>query len=162
MWTSPEEIPPGLLVFVSNLMRQGGSPGYTPIPLHICPTQPPPPAPQNPNLVDAIDDFYNEPSVEKILRQADEKRKEVEEKERLKAEQETAKAEALERKKRALEDGVQGAEGGEGEKPVVGVGARSGVSYCTPRKVVSKISNQIVGLKQVQDDDDDVADVFKL
>ena len=35
---------------------------------------------------------------------------------------------------------------------------------CTPRKVVPKMSNQIVGLKQAQedDDDDDVADVFKL
>ena len=35
---------------------------------------------------------------------------------------------------------------------------------CTPRKVVPKMSNQIVGLKKVQheDDDDDVADVFKL
>jgi hypothetical protein len=59
----------GLLVFVSNLMRQGGSPGYTPIPLHICPTQPPPPGPPNPALSAAIEEFYQEPSVERIQKQ---------------------------------------------------------------------------------------------
>ena len=59
----------GLLVFVSNLMRQGGSPGYTPIPLHICPTQPPPPGPPNPALMAAIEEFYQEPAVERIQKQ---------------------------------------------------------------------------------------------
>lgn len=96
--------------------------------------------------------------MERIQKQAADKLKEIEEKERQKAEEEKAKQEREERRKRGLEEGA------DGEKTVVvGVGAKSGVSYCTPRKVVPKMSNQIVGLKSVQDeDDDDVADVFKL
>lgn len=73
VWTSPEEIPPGLLVTLSNLMRQGGSPAYTPIPLQLCPKQPPPPQPTNPTIASAMDDFYKEPIVERIAQQAAEK-----------------------------------------------------------------------------------------
>jgi hypothetical protein len=62
--------------------------------------------------------------------QAADKLKEIEEKERQKAEEEKAKQEREERRKRGLEEGA------DGEKTVVvGVGAKSGVSYCTPRKV---------------------------
>ena len=227
IWTSPEEIPPGLLVFVSNLMRSGGSPGYTPIPLHICPTQPPPPQPPNPTLTAGIEEFYAEPAVARIQRQAESKRREIDEKERLKKEEEERLLQAEERKKRERQEG-----GGEakaqkdsGDAPSVRAAAVSGacrllcvrlclscflvcpslaglcvfvydsllrrdrepasrslvdvavaarltdkvllgVSYCTPRKTIPKISNQMVGIKKAKaaevDDDDDVADVFKL
>jgi uncharacterized Rossmann fold enzyme len=66
--------------------------------------------------------------------QAADKLKEIVEKERQKAEEEKAKQEREERRKRVLEEGGDGK-----EKPaVVGVGAKSGVSYCTPRKVNRK------------------------
>lgn len=67
--------------------------------------------------------------------QAAEKLREIEEKERQKAEEEKAKLEREERRKRGLEEGAD-----DKEKPaVVGVGAKSGVSYCTPRKVLTLV-----------------------
>jgi hypothetical protein len=56
----------GIVVAVSNIMRSGGSPAYTPILPQICPVAPPPPGPQTQQLLDSIDAFYKEPSVAKL------------------------------------------------------------------------------------------------
>mmetsp|Transcript_57088 Transcript_57088/g.136209 ORF Transcript_57088/g.136209 Transcript_57088/m.136209 type:complete len:171 (-) Transcript_57088:54-566(-) len=160
VWDSPDQMPPGLVVYVSNLMRMGGSPAYTPIPPAICPAAPPPPQPPSQLLLDGLDEFYAEPIVEKFVRKH---------RQRLSDQQaQKEKEEAKERAREALEgrdmaERGEGEEGGEEDDDQSIQVVRSSVNHCTPRKIVPKQSNQIVGIKRQRkkEEDEDMADVFK-
>mmetsp|Transcript_32597 Transcript_32597/g.103220 ORF Transcript_32597/g.103220 Transcript_32597/m.103220 type:complete len:128 (-) Transcript_32597:81-464(-) len=124
-------------------MKMGGSPAYTPIPPQICPPAPPPaPAPTQ-SLLDSLDKFYSEPIVNRVLQMARESNidpKNVQDVNKMQEEE-------------VNPDGLSGVPA-----------TRAALSWSTPRKIVPKISNQIVGIKNLKkqtEEDDDVADVFK-
>ncbi|EKX30799.1 hypothetical protein GUITHDRAFT_149666, partial [Guillardia theta CCMP2712] len=95
------------------------------------------------SLLDSLDKFYSEPIVNRVLQMARESNidpKNVQDVNKMQEEE-------------VNPDGLSGVPA-----------TRAALSWSTPRKIVPKISNQIVGIKNLKkqtEEDDDVADVFK-